>query len=144
MFINSFLQKTFIARVCDNFPHCIWCLCYHREYYKSNVTVIYYFQVKIPQQIIVINTYDYLTKLYWSQSNYDDSWATPPAASVSSFFASAVIPSTSKIFSLDTWSPGEACLWLSNTFSPPAVTINIPPFNKPSPLKFPLMPLALA
>ena len=43
------------------------------NYYKSNVTVIYYFQVKIPEQIIVINIYDYLTKLYLSQSNYDDS-----------------------------------------------------------------------
>ena len=43
------------------------------NYYKGNVTVIYYFQVKIPEQTIVINIYDYLTKLYLSQSNYDDS-----------------------------------------------------------------------
>ena len=67
------------------------------------------------------------------------------ADSVSSFFDSSdLIPRTSRIFSLATWSPGDACLWSRRTFSPPAVTISIPPFCMPSPFKFPLIPNELA
>ena len=49
--------------------------------------------------------------------------------------SSCLIPNVSRIVSLGTWSPGISSGWNRSSCIPPFLTINKPPFCKPSPFK---------